>query len=139
MTHRAEQVASNLSRAIQEILVRGLADPRVKGSITVIGCRVSQDLRSATVLVSILPEEEEDLTMHGLRSAARHIRRQVGDKVDMARVPDLHFKLDKSLKTQAEVLDLIARASRELSEPPRTGGWSTPESESKQRRNDAAG
>lgn len=114
MSHKREQLASILRRAVQQVLDRGFADPRITGLITITDITVSQDLREATIRVSIMPEEAEQLTMHGLRDAARHVRHQVSDLVDTPRVPDLRFKLDRSLKEQAAVISAINRASEQL-------------------------
>ncbi len=136
MSHRNEQIASVLHRAIQQTLAKGLADPRIRGVITITGVKLSPDARTAAVSVSIIPEEHERLTMHGLQSAARHIRRNVGELVDMAVVPDLNFKLDRSLKAQAAVIQSIAQASAELdsraaqaraAQPPRDAAAPDPE------------
>ena len=113
MSRRTEQIASLLERALQDVLARGLEDPRVKGLITVTGVRLTDDLREATVLVSILPADAAPLTMHGLQHAARHLRRQVGERVALRRMPMLRFKLDESLKRQAGVLEALARVARE--------------------------
>jgi ribosome-binding factor A len=110
---RPQQLAAILHEAIQARIDKGLADPRVQGMITVTGVEVSPDLKTATVLVSVMPHTKQDLTLHGLTSAARHIRRDVGDEVTLHRVPDLTFKLDRSLEKQAGVLDAIARAAAE--------------------------
>lgn len=114
MSHKREQLASVLRRAVQQVLDRGFADPRITGLITITGVAVGHDLREATISVSVMPDEAEALTMHGLRDAARHVRHQVSDLVDTARVPDLRFKLDRSLKDQAAVLSAINKASAEL-------------------------
>jgi ribosome-binding factor A len=103
MTQRGDQVESVLHRAVQQVLSKGLNDPRVRGLLSVTDVVVSDDLRQATVSVSILPAEHVELSMHGLKHAARHIRVQVGELVRMRRVPELHFRLDASLKQQAEV------------------------------------
>lgn len=120
-SHRIEQLQSTLRRALQQVLARGLNDPRARGMITVTGLTLSQDLREATVLVSVFPHEHESLTMHAVRHAARHIRRQAGELVAMEKVPELHFKLDVSLRKQAEVLDALALVERER-ERARAGG-----------------
>jgi ribosome-binding factor A len=110
---RHEQLGAILREAIQARIDRGLADPRIAGMITVTGVKVAPDLKTATVMVSVMPHDKQDLTVHGLKSAARHIRREVGDEVSLARMPDLTFRLDKSLEKQAGVLDAIARAAAE--------------------------
>lgn len=113
MTHRRERLASSIQRAIQDILARGLDDPRVRGLITITGVEVSGDLRTAVVLTSVLPAERQDLTLHALRHAAPRIRRLIHERVEVAHLPDLEFRLDESLKRQAGVMAAIARARDE--------------------------
>ena len=110
MSRHTDQVGSVLSRAIQTVLARGLQDPRVGGIISITEVRTSTDMANATVLVSIMPAEKADLAMHGLRHAARYIRREVGKQVRFRRMPVLTFKLDHSLKKEAQVINAINRA-----------------------------
>lgn len=107
--HRREMIASTIERSVQTVLARGLSDPRIKGLITVTGVKVSRDKGEAEVRVSVFPREHEALTMHGLRSAAEHIRREISGAVRLRRMPTLRFKLDESLKRQAEVFEALAR------------------------------
>jgi ribosome-binding factor A len=110
VSRRAEQLGATLGRAIQETISRGFQDPRIRGLITVTGVRISDDLRTAVVSVSIYPESAQNPTIHGLSSAARHIRHEVAGQLAMRQVPELVFKLDESLKKQAAVLGAIAKA-----------------------------
>jgi ribosome-binding factor A len=71
-------------------------------------------MKSAAIGVSVMPHEKQDLTLHGLKSAARHIRHQVKNDVEIHQMPELIFRLDHSLEKQAGVLDAIAKASEEL-------------------------
>lgn len=118
MSHRKEQVASTLQRAIQQVMARGLNDPRIRGLITVTDVQVPPDLKTATVMISVLPEERQRLTLQGVQDAARHIRREVGEIVAMRQIPELHFKLDLSLKRQAEAMSAIAKAAAERENQP---------------------
>ncbi len=113
MTQRTDQVASTLMRATQDVLSRGLSDPRVQGIITVTRVDVSADLANATLFCTVLPRQHEELSMHGLESASRWIRRQVADKVRFRRMPKFCFKIDQQLLKQQEVLASIAEANQE--------------------------
>jgi len=117
-SQRTKRVAAELHRAVQNVISRGLQDPRARGLITVTAVEVSGDLRDATIRVSVLPHDGEDLTLHALKDAARHIRREAGDKIALARAPELHFKLDHAMRKQAEVVQAIARDRRERPAPP---------------------
>ncbi len=113
MTQRTDQVASTLQKATQDVLSRGLADPRVHGLITVTRVEVSADLSNATFFCTVTPHEHEKLTMYGLKSAATWVRRKVSDKVRFRRMPKFTFKVDEQLLRQQEVLASIAEANRE--------------------------
>ncbi len=119
MSRRTDQINSTLLRAIQERLARGLADPRVRGLITVTGVEVTPDLDRAKVRVTVMPEEHESLAMHGLKAASGKIRRDVAEKVSLRQMPQLDFRIDEGLKEQAKVMALLAkdRAERDGREP----------------------
>jgi len=79
MSRRTEQVSAVLQRAIQDVISRGLHDPRISGMITVTGVDVPVDMSKATVHFTVMPVERESLTRYGLQDAAGFIRRRVGD------------------------------------------------------------
>lgn len=108
-----EKMAAQLRRAIQAVLDRGLHDPRVKGLVTVTRVELSPDFANATVHVTVLPEEQAKLTLHGLRNASAHVRSQVSRRSDFRRVPALHFRHDIVRRRESEVLSAIARATAE--------------------------
>jgi ribosome-binding factor A len=118
MTRRALRLASTLRQEVQALLARGLSDPRVRGLVTVTDVRVADDLRTAKILVSVRPVESADLTLHGLRSAAGHIRRLVGERLALRTLPALHFEHDQGPARQAGVIDALARAAAEFSHGP---------------------
>ena len=109
-THR-EQVASVLQRSVQELLTRGLNDPRVRGLISVTRVSVSPDFAHATVFISVLPEAHASAAMHGIISATRFIQMKVGKSVRLRRMPELMFKLDESLKKQARIHAALQQAA----------------------------
>ncbi len=112
MPQRTDQVASVIRRAVQAVLSKGLNDPRVRGLLSVTRVEVSDDLARAAVLVSVLPPEQADLTLHGLRHAARHIQIRVREMVRMRRMPRLVFRLDESIKREAGIYSAITEARR---------------------------
>lgn len=113
LSHKLQQFASTMQRAIAEVLVRGLGDPRVRGLVSVTRVEVDPDLRQARVFVSVLPEEHERLTLEGLVDAAPHIHRQIKGRMDTRAVPHLDFRLDTQLKKENATLAAIAKARRD--------------------------
>jgi len=114
VSRRTEQLASVLQRAVQSVIERGLSDPRIDGVITVTHVRVTPDLKVATFSVVVMPQEHEALTLHGLKSAARHIRRRTGELVSLARLPEYRFCVDDSYKREIQTLEAIHRAVESL-------------------------
>lgn len=118
MNKRTEQISSVIREAVQRVISRGLNDPRVRGIITVTDVRVTPDLNDAFLMVSILPEEHQELTMHGLKAAAGHIRKQIGDDVAARKLPRLNFRLDERMKKEAAVLSALAKVAHERDNKP---------------------
>ncbi|MCC6425563.1 MAG: 30S ribosome-binding factor RbfA [Phycisphaerales bacterium] len=131
MNRRMEKISASLLRAIQEVLARGLADPRIRGLITVTDVTVAPDLSEARVMVSVLPQSAQELTLHGLQAAAVHLRREVGELIDMRRMPQLLFRVDTRLKKEATVLDALNKVAQERQshadqDAASAGHWSPP-------------
>lgn len=109
---KQEQLQHALRGAIQEVLGRGLADPRIRGLVTITEVQVSPDRRNATVYVSIFPEDRIELAMHGLHDAEGHVRHEVGELIRTRVMPVLAFKRDDRIKKEAAVLRAISEAAR---------------------------
>jgi ribosome-binding factor A len=114
VSKRRNQLNTTIQRAVQLVIGKGLNDPRIRGLITVTEVDLQEDLRNATVKISVLPEEREALTMHGLKASAMHIRHQIADQINMSKTPNLLFKLDRSLKVQAGVISTINKELDEI-------------------------
>ena len=107
MSQRTEKV-QELAREVLGEAIAALKDPRV-GFATVTAVRISPDLRTARVYVSVLgSEEEQKSTMAGLKSAAPHLRTELGQQVRLKYLPELIFELDTGAE-EAERLDALLK------------------------------
>jgi ribosome-binding factor A len=104
---RPDRIGSLIGRIVQERLVRGFADPRIRGLVSITGVEVAPDLRSAVIRISVLPDRYGPRTLAGLRSVAGLLRRVVRDETSLRRVPEFEFRLDDSLKRAAALDDAI--------------------------------
>ncbi|MFZ2874881.1 MAG: 30S ribosome-binding factor RbfA [Phycisphaerales bacterium] len=129
MSIRTQRLESAIMKGVQQVLARGLNDPRVRGLITVTSVRVTQDLAEAHIGISILPESAASLSFHGVESSAKHIRHELSQLVDTRQLPALRFFLDSSLKKQAEVLRAIDEAAGDLRKRRDEGKFKEPEPE----------
>ena len=97
--HRTDQVGAQVREEIMQIIRRDLKDPRI-GFVSITQVRMSPDLRSARVRVSVLGDQtQQQRTLAGLRSATGLIRHQLGRRLENLKVsPELRFELDPSIE-----------------------------------------
>jgi ribosome-binding factor A len=102
--HRAVQVGAQVREEIMQIIRRDLKDPRI-GFVSITEVRMSPDLRSARVRVSVLGgEEEASATLTGLRSATGLIRHVLGRRLQNLKfTPDLRFEIDPSIEYSVRI------------------------------------
>ena len=110
MSHRIAQVESTLRRAIAQVLQRQIADPRIVGMVSITQVRVTADMATAFVYVSVLPEQHQKKTLYGLKHAARHIQGLTRKLVALRQVPHFEFRLDETLKRENSVYGAIDQA-----------------------------
>jgi ribosome-binding factor A len=106
-SHRLARVSEVVRETAANAILFELKDPRVK-NVTVTRAEVSGDLQHAKVFVSIMgTEKEQQLTMHGLKSAAGFIQTKLADRLTSRYVPHVTFVLDEGVKKSIEIARLI--------------------------------
>lgn len=86
-----------------------LKDPRVRG-VTVTYVEMAPDMRQAKVHVSVMGDEkQQQLTLHGLRSAAGFLQSKVAAGIDTRYTPRLEFQLDQGVKNSIAVAAILQR------------------------------
>lgn len=105
-----------MKREISEIVMRDLKDPRVKlTGITRVS--LTNDLKTAHVFISVIGgEKERKSAMGGLISAAKFIRHEVGERIEIRYNPELRFAIDDTMEEQTRVLRLIKQIEDEKKE-----------------------
>ena len=91
--HRAERVTEAIREELAEIISYEMSDPRVS-SATVTEVNVSPDLRRARISLAFPKREEAEPALKALEKAKGFLRRQLSLRLDLFRVPDLHFEAD---------------------------------------------
>jgi ribosome-binding factor A len=111
--HRLARVNEVVRETAATAILFELKDPRVK-NVTVTRAEVSADLQHAKIFVSVMgTEKEQQLTMHGLKSAAGYIQKKVGDQLTTRYVPHIVFVRDEGVKKSIEIARLIREAQGE--------------------------
>ena len=104
---RATRVGDQVKHEIADILMRKIKDPRI-GFVTVTDVDVADDLRNATVYVSIYGSDaEKQESLKGLRSAAAFIRSELGRRMRLRYVPELSIRFDATVERGAHIMELL--------------------------------
>jgi ribosome-binding factor A len=107
VSQRTERVDELLRQEITSIVQRDVADPRV-GFVTITSVETTQDLRHAKVWVSVIGQPaERDMTLAALRRAMPFVRHELGTRLRIRRIPDLHIQLDDTAERGTRVLQLL--------------------------------
>lgn len=113
--HRPERIADTLREEITQIVGYELEDPRLV-SVTVTDVRVADDLRDASVYVTVEGDEEEhDKALRALQHAAPYVRKQLGFALNLRHTPALHFVRD-TVEEQATRVDTLLEGIEKGSE-----------------------
>lgn len=98
---------------VAQAILTELRDPRVR-DVTVVGVRVSPDMREAKVAVSIMgSEKQQTLSLRGLQNAAGFLQSRIADRIDTRYTPKLQFTIDKGQQNAMVVGELLAKIRRE--------------------------
>lgn len=101
------RITSDIQIALAALL-REVKDPRVSPLIGVVKVDVSGDLSYATVYVSAIEGYEATVeSVKGLKNAAGFLRRELGNRLKLRKVPELRFVADDSIIKSAEIMSII--------------------------------
>ena len=111
---RSERVADLLKEEVASMLLSEIKDPRVQGIVTIMSVNVTKDLRHASFSVSVFGgAKKEEAAIAGLNRAKGFIRKSLGRRIRMRRIPELHFEIDKTLKAQEHIETLLRKIHEE--------------------------
>jgi ribosome-binding factor A len=111
---RPERVADQIRSELGDLLTREVHDPGL-GFVTITRVQLTRDLQQARVFYTVLGDEkgrrQSDRTLH---RALPFLRRRIGARLRLKRVPELQFIYDESIAGQDRIEQLI----NELNTPP---------------------
>jgi ribosome-binding factor A len=85
-----------------------VADPRI-GFATITSVETTPDLRHARVWVSVIGQPaEREATVAALRRAMPFVRHELGTRLRIRRIPELHVQLDDTAERGTRVLQLLS-------------------------------
>ena len=107
---RPDRVADQIRAELAALLTREVHDPGI-GFVTLTRVHVTPDLQQARVHYTVLGDDKARASSaRALERAAPFLRRQIGSRLRLKRVPELSFTYDDSIEGQ----DRIERILKEL-------------------------
>jgi len=110
--HRAGRVSEALREELGEMISYELSDPRI-GEAVVTEVLVSPDMRHAQVRLHMGADlKQQKQTIEALEGARNFLRHQLAERLNLFRVPELHFEADIKLAINARMDHLMKRVKR---------------------------
>ena len=115
MGNRPDRVAEAIRDELSQLIAREVHDPGV-GFVTLTRVKVSPDLQAARVYYTTMGDEKaQQETAKALKRATPFLRRQLGQRIRLRRVPEVAFFYDESIaqgdRIEQILQDLKAEAS----------------------------
>lgn len=111
---RYDRINEEIKKALSEI-VRDMKDPRISPMTTIVLAEATNDLKLCKVKVSVYDKDDEVRrdTVAQLNRAEGFIARQLGQKIDIRRIPTLKFTLDDSIEYAVHIAEIIDKLQQE--------------------------
>ncbi len=104
---RSQRVVEQIHRELAEMIRLEVKDPRV-GFITISDVEITPDYAHAKVFfTSMTGEADVPEILQGLRRASGFLRRELGRRMRIHTIPELHFHFDRSVEEGARLSRLI--------------------------------
>jgi len=104
---RPDRVADQIRSEIGSLLARDVHDPGI-GFITITRVQMTPDLQQARVFYTALGDDKARKSSgQALERAAPFLRRQIGSRLRLRRIPELKFTYDESIAGQDRIEQLL--------------------------------
>jgi ribosome-binding factor A len=117
MSRRTERLGSTIHQEIATMILRDLADPRVRPLTSVTRVRVSEDLSIADVYITVMGTPgQQTAALNALKHSAGMMRTRLTKDLSLRQAPFLKFHLDEDLKKELEMMELLDQVAKENAE-----------------------
>ena len=114
---RPDRVGEEIRQELATLLSREVHDPGI-GFITLTRVKVSPDLQLARVFYTMMGDDKQRKeTEKALTRALPFLRRQIGARIRLRRVPELRFEFDRSVENQDRIEKILIDLQAERDAP----------------------
>jgi ribosome-binding factor A len=107
-------VGEEIAHEINAMLAGELKDPRLEGMVVVSEVRVQPDMKHARVFVNMRgSSKEQSDAIKALEHASGFIRSELIERLQLRRLPELHFTLDLSQEHVERIEQLLKEMKKD--------------------------
>ncbi len=112
-------MGEEIAHEINAMLAGELKDPRLEGSVIASEVRVQPDMKHARVFISVKgTEKEQSAAIKALEHASGYIRHELVERLQLRRLPELHFTLDVSQEHVERIEQLLKEMRKDKPSAP---------------------
>jgi len=117
MSRRTERLGSVIQQELANMILRDLNDPRILPLTSVTRVRVSEDLSTADVFITVMGTPgQKTAALNALKHSAGMMRTRLNKDLSLRLAPFLKFQLDEDLKKELAVMELLDQVAKENAE-----------------------
>jgi len=111
MDHRVERITEAIREELSEIIQYELSDPRLVSAV-VTDVQVTPDKRHAFVRVAVAADADIKQALAALEHASNFLRHELSTRLELFRVPELHFESDIATALGSKMDNLLKRIKK---------------------------
>ena len=102
------RINGEVQKELSKIIREEIKDPRIHPMTSVMAVEVAPDLKTCKAFISVLGNEKaKQSTIKGLKNAEGYIRRELGQRLRLRHVPEMHFKATDSIEYSANISKIL--------------------------------
>jgi len=111
MDHRVERITEAIREELSEMIGYEMSDPRI-GAAIVTSVQISPDKRHAFIRVGIGEGTDAKQSIAALDHARGFLRRELAKRLEVYRIPELHFEADVATELGGKMEHLLKRIKK---------------------------
>lgn len=108
---RSQRLSLLLKEEVADIVLHKIKDPRL-GFITITDLELSEDLRIARVFISVLKEEDKEISLQILNEAKGFVRGEIAKRLRIKIIPTFEFVYDPSIERGFRIDKLLSEIKK---------------------------
>lgn len=111
MDHRTERISEAIREELVELIGYEMSDPRV-ANVVVTAVHISPDKRKALIRFGVQEGSDAAPALEALEHGKSFLKRQLGVRLNMFRIPELYFEADQTAMLGARLDHLMRRIKK---------------------------